>query len=279
MGGFGPKALEIFKIKLIWPVLVSEYYRDIHAQSRSKLSNTLQMFTPPCSIDEHVIHDRLLYDAKCRGTFTVDMWHPVTSCTGIKCPWHPLFTSIDEVNDYNLFMISWSELNELAFAEDLARETEVERVERELRDAELAEQERIQAEVIRQELYARDLAFRQSLKAPRPIRGVAPPPKKLILAPCKWIYAIDGKDGCFSHKPCSECWGHEYTNAKGQFNAPHKCEYIHPNQPEWKAEWMALPLTRDRWHAPAAPKSENRFENFVQKGSSKRDRPVGPREY
>jgi hypothetical protein len=232
------------------------------------------IFSAPRSSHARVIHYRLLSEEQRNGTFTLNMWHELIDCTGEKCPWHPLFTSHQEVQDS---FIPWHTLHERCTAEDLARETDADREARIRRELELAEQNRIREEVIRQERYARELEFRQSLKAPKAVRGSAPV-KKLILAPCKWLYAIDGKDNCFDNKPCSECWGHEYTNAKGEFTVKHKCEYVHPNQPEWKAEWMALPITRDRWRPPAGPTSENRFENIARPSSSK-NRPVGPREY
>ena len=233
------------------------------------------MFSAPRSGHAHVIHDRLLSEALRYGTFTVNMWHDVEYCTGENCPWHSVFASRKDVEDS---FLSWHILDERTRAEDLAKETDADRAERIRREIELAEQNRIREEVIRQERYARELEFRQSLKAPKAVRGSAPPSRKLILAPCKWLYAIDGKDGCFSNKPCSECWGHEYTNAKGEFTVKHKCEYVHPNQPEWKAEWSVLPLTRDRWRAPAVATSENRFENIARPSSS-RNRPIGPKEY
>lgn len=240
------------------------------------------MFTisnPPRSLEERhrAISNLCLADRE--NNFTVNMWHPATSCTGINCRQHPLFRSKQCVDDYTTLMHgSWGCWNESLYAEERARETVEETRKRLEAEAAREKQRAIAAEALRQAQYSQELAFRQSLKAPKAVRGAAPPPKKLILAPCKWLYAIDGKDGCFSNKPCSECWGHEYTDAKGEFRAPHKCEYVHQNQPEWKSEWNVLPVTRDRWR-PAAPKSENRFEGLSQKGPAKKARAAGPSDW
>lgn len=203
-------------------------------------------------------------------TFSPQMWHPLDICQG-NCPHHPLYQP-----DYDRFMQSqWGDWNEELFAIAHSRETSEETTRRlaleAARDAEAA----LEAEVIRQRLYARDLEFKQSLGAKKLPRGVAPV-RKLIEQPCKWIYAVPGTSGVFSTKPCAECWGHEYTDAKGIYHAPHKCEYIHQNQPEWKAEWNVLALTRDRWRAAKVAAEPNRFNGLQAKPAKKSAKPSGP---
>jgi hypothetical protein len=180
------------------------------------------------------------------GTFTAQMPHPLGICTG-NCPYHPLFQP-----DHDEFMYGfWGKWNDNLFAEDYARETPEQTAKRLALEAARDAAAKVEAEVIRQHLYATELAFKQSIGVKKLPKGAEPlPPRKLILQPCKWLYAVPGVDGVFSNSPCAECWGHEYTDAKGVKLAPHKCLYVHRNQPEWKAEWDALPVTRNHWRAP-----------------------------
>jgi hypothetical protein len=205
--------------------------------------------------------------AQMNGTFTTEMWHPVSLCTG-NCAMHPLLQ-----HDYDKFMnYSWGNWNEELFAADRARETAAETAKRIAAEAARDAAAAVEAEAIRQHLYATELAFKQSIGQKKLPKGAEKPAQKLIEQPCKWLYAVPGKDGVFSHKPCAECWGHEYTDAKGIKLAPHKCQYIHPNQPGWKAEWNALMMTRDRWRAP---KVEGRFDGLAAPRSKKPSGPSG----
>ena len=191
------------------------------------------------------------------GAFSVDMPHSTELCPG-NCKIHFLHTA-----DTDLFnRCDWGYLNDLYFEEEYSIETAEQTARRLALEAAREENERLSQEVIRQNLYAQELAFRQSLGQKKAVRGTPAPERKLIDAPCKWLYAVPGKDGVFGYSPCAECWGHEYTDAKGKYNEPHKCLYIHTNQPEWKPEWNTLAVRRDAWRGPkpaAAPKQENRF--------------------
>ena len=220
----------------------------------SSLCNNTRCEWPDCARREA---DRAAMLAISNGTFRVDMPHHADLCPG-KCKIHFLHTT--DTDKFNT--MSWGCLNDLYFEEQYARESAEQTARRLALQAEREKEERLHQEVIRQTLYAQELAFRQSLGQKKAPRGAPPPERKLIDAPCKWLYAVPGMDGVFSNKPCAECWGHEYTDAKGNYHAPHKCLYIHPNQPEWKPEWNVLPVKRDAWRAPkaaAAPKQENRF--------------------
>ena len=225
-----------------------------------------RLYTQPSNSDELRAVTLCYHAALDNGSFTVQMWHPTNACTGEKCPWHPLFSGRQSVVDYDRFVNgSWGALNDMWYEEDHAAETALEARERLEAEAARERERAIVAEALRQSQYAQELAFRQSLGQKKPVKG-AVAPKKLILAPCKWLYAVNGQDGVFSSRPCSECWGHEYTNAKGEFRAPHKCLYVHQGDPEWKAEWNALALPRDRWRPAALPKVPARFDCLGQKG-------------
>lgn len=194
--------------------------------------------------------------AQMNGTFTTEMWHPASLCTG-NCALHPLLQ-----HDYDRFMNSaWGDWNEELYATERERETAAETAKRLAIEAQRETERKLEAEVIRQELYARELAFRQSIGQKKAPKGAKPAPK-LIEEPCKWLYAVPGKDGVFSKSLCSECWGHEYTDAKGVFHAPRKCQYLHPNQAGWKSEWNVLAIVRNAFRSKAEP---SRFESLTKK--------------
>lgn len=195
--------------------------------------------------------------AQMNGTFTTAMSHPVSLCTG-NCALHPLLQY-----DYHRFANSaWGDWNEELYAAERERESAAETAKREALEAQREAERKLEAEVIRQELYARELAFRQSIGQKKAPKGAAKPAPKLIEEPCKWLYAVPGKDGVFSKSVCSECWGHEYTDAKGVFHAPRKCQYTHPNQAGWKSEWNTLAIVRNAWRSA---KPENRFQSLNAK--------------
>jgi len=232
-----------------------------------------RLFVQPSQEEMHSVM-RSFHAAQDDGSFTVQMWHPTNACTGEQCPWHPLFSGRQSVIDYDRFANGcWGGLNDAWFEDDLAAETAEDARERLAAEATRERARAIAAEAHRQAQYAQDLAFYQSLGQKRPVKGAAPAPKKLIQAPCKWLYAVPGQEGVFSARPCSECWGHEYTDAKGEFRAPHKCLYIHRGDPEWKAEWDALPLTRDRWRPAALPKVGARFDCLASRAAPVDARP------
>ena len=187
-------------------------------------------------------------DAVNNGSFVVDMWHPAELCTGVNCRQHPLLNNSLTLAVFRAIEIdgkSWGTLLCEEEAERLAAETPAQRAERLQREAAQAAQQQVESEIIKQESYLREVEFRHQLKHRKGQHGV-----QKIQQPCKWLYAIPGRDGVFSNSCCAECWAHEYTDAGGRFKAPRKCEYLHPNEPGWLAEWNSLPVTRDKWRAP-----------------------------
>jgi len=184
------------------------------------------------------------------GTFTNTMWHPADLCTGENCNQHTLLNNpilFKMFQAIDVWGQSWGDFICDEEEEMLNAETDDERVIRLAAITAADEQRLLEQEAIRQAAYAAEVAFRQQLKKRKGDKEV---PK--IPGPCKWLYAVAGKDGVFSNSVCSECWAHDYTDAKGVHKSPRKCEYIHPDEAGWKPEWNSLSVKRDAFRIPKA---------------------------
>ena len=179
---------------------------------------------------------RALLDSQENGTFTVKMWHPVSFCTG-GCSQHPLVEQSETFTIRESDTYPWGDWAYDGVMEALAKETEQARTER-LRKEELAEQENLKrAEALKQAQYAEQCKFKSSLGLKRGQKAAK------IAQPCKCLYELKGR-GYTSTKVSSECWAHQYTDAKGIFKAPHTCQYLHPGEEGWLSEWSNLPCPR-----------------------------------
>jgi hypothetical protein len=166
--------------------------------------------------------------------------HHYLLCPGVEagCTFHPLATR--QINDA-LYAFStgwdWADI----FQEDL---DEMER--RDNAPAALAAAARKEAEA-----EAAALAYQQQVIAERnAIRVHASCNKKgaveikKIQQPCKKLYSCEGGGAaggvarpttkCIS----SECWAHEYTDAKtGKKIVKHVCQWLHPGEAGWLPQW------------------------------------------
>jgi len=190
-------------------------------------------------------------DARNAGRFSVQMWHNPEDCTG-NCPYHPLIhTQLAEC--FSVFETSlkgyggkgWGCVTYDDALAELEAETPVQKAERLAREEAEKALRLIESQVIRQGAYVDEVAFRQQLKKKKGDKTV---PK--IPAPCKWLYAVPGKNGVFSSIPVAQCWAWKYDDARGVHNEPCKCEYMHQDEPGWKPEWNSLPCVRNRWKLP-----------------------------
>ena len=181
---------------------------------------------------------RACLDTLENGTFTVAVWHPADWCTG-GCSMHPLVSSaklaLNAILKSDLY--PWGNWSYDGVLAELQKESLAERSAR-LAKEELVEQENVKrSEAIKQAAYADQCKFKASLGLRRGQKA------QKIAQPCKCLYELKGR-GYTSTKVISECWGHEYTDAKGIFKAPRTCQYLHPGEQGWLSEWASLPCQR-----------------------------------
>lgn len=174
--------------------------------------------------------------------------HSVHACPGVEagCRFHPLASrAISDALYADHLGWDWADI----FQDDL---DEMER--RDQAPAALAAAERKKAEED-----AAILAYQQQLIAERnAIRVHASCNRKgavqinKIQQPCKKLYSCEGggKDGGVARPTTkhvsSECWAHEYTDAKtGKKVVKHVCQWLHPGEAGWLPEW-----TKDRTFKP-----------------------------
>lgn len=179
------------------------------------------------------------------GVSIVEHWHPAELCPG-ACRQHPLLTVSLAKMFYDIegCGMTWGEFDWRETQAALAAETPAQREAREAREAAEAARQAADFLAARQNAYARDVQIKTTgLRKHATV--------KKILQPCKWLYAVAGREGVFSNSPCAECWAHEYTDAKGVHKAPRTCPYAHQDEPEWLPEWNSLPCSRDRFRVIA----------------------------
>jgi hypothetical protein len=117
---------------------------------------------------------------------------------------------------------------------DRALESAEQRAAREKKTAAEEAERLLEEEVIRREVYARDVKIRTHIGLKRN-ETVAKRQQ-----PCKWVVGEFLGD---------ECWAHEYTDPKTRNRViKHTCDRLHPGEEGWCKEW----LTNPRWK-PAAP--------------------------
>ena len=179
------------------------------------------------------------------GESIVEQWHPVGLCQG-GCSQHPLLTGplFKMFRDVDVYGMSWGEFDWRETQVALNAETPAAREAREAREAAAAAKLAAEMMAARQNAYARDVQIKTTgLRKNATV--------KKIVQPCKWLYAVTGRDGSYSNSPCAECWAHEYTDAQGVHHVKHTCPYVHQDEPEWLPEWNSLPCTRDRFRVIA----------------------------
>jgi len=77
--------------------------------------------------------------------------------------------------------------------------------------------------------------------------------------PCARLYSCVGDKSTGGAKPTtrhvsSECWSHERVDPEtGALLKPHKCPWLHPGEPGWRAEWNSNRLFKPAAAAPPAP--------------------------
>lgn len=140
----------------------------------------------------------------------------------------------------------WGDLNEMAFAEDMARMTEPEKAKRLREEMALAAERGLTLEASRMFSYAESQKLLNSRGKGRD-RHIGK-----VDEPCKFLYcdekAPKGQwttnakgERCAPVRAAltgSECWAHEYHHPKTHMlMTPHTCKRLHPGEAGWRPEW------------------------------------------
>ena len=202
-----------------------------------------------------------LVGKEANGTLTMAGWHPYQCCTGVDCPWHPLIKSPLTANLFATLSdasLRWGDWAVQAELDAIASETPAEKAERSKREAQQELERDLGAKAFEQAQYAEKckLKAHMGVKRNQAVQKIA--------QPCKCLYELSGR-GYTSRTVSSECWAWEYTDAKKKvFKAPRTCQYLHPGEIGWLAEWNNLSMPRSQWRVkntppPQAPPMEHRF--------------------
>ena len=83
--------------------------------------------------------------------------------------------------------------------------------------------------------------------------------------PCARLYSCVGDKSTGGAKPTtrhvtSECWSHERKCPEtGAMLKPHKCPWLHPGEPGWRAEWNTNRLFKPAVAPPPPPPAQHRM--------------------